>query len=485
MDVTGGVDVAGESERGGRRWSPVLVVSVAAAVLLAGGGGAYLATSASGGSGTAASGGATPPPLVIDGYTGGGGTPGIAPGEPDPSGAVYRASGDLPDGPGSAAVYRARGEVTAAEVTRLAAALGLDGKPVAEGQAWRIGGQDGAGPSLQVNRRAPGTWTFHRYSPGTDDCRSRTTCAKDQPGGDPVGEATARKAAAPVLKAVGQADAKVDAGQVMGAQRMVNADPVVGGLPTYGWPTGVTVGAGGEVVGGSGQLKAPVKGDTYPVLTADETLALMNGAAPDATGSGRSGMGGCASPVPLEDESPCGAATGAPKAAEPVEVESAVFGLASHFVDARQTLVPSWLFEVRAPGAQDTFTVTYPAVEPEFLRAPAAPSEEPPAQPSPRPTGPGAGARELDVDGYTTEGTELTVSFTAGVCADYTVTATESARRVTVKVTEQPWKDKVCILIAKVHTRTVHLDEPLGARKVVGTDGEPVPLEKPGARLPR
>ncbi|MEU3253987.1 hypothetical protein [Streptomyces sp. NPDC006997] len=494
MDAAGGPE---RREGAGRRWSPVLVASVAAAVLLAGGGGAYLATSASGGSGdsgTASGGGATPPPLVLDGYTEGRGTPGIAPGEPDPNGATYRASGDLPDGPGSAAVYRARGEVTEAEVARLAAALGLDGKPVAEGQAWRIGGQDGSGPSLQVNRRAPGTWTFHRYSPGTDDCRSPTTCAKEQPGGDPVSEATALKAAAPVLKAVGQADAETDASQVMGAQRMVNADPVVGGLPTYGWPTGVTVGAGGEVVGGSGQVKAPVKGDTYPVLTAEETLELMNGAAPDPAVSGRSGMGGCASPVPLEeDRGPCGGMTGAPKAspAEPVEVESAVFGLASHFVDARQTLVPSWLFEVRAPGARDPFTVTYPAVEPEFLRAPGAPSGEPPAQPSPRPTGPGdeptaaPATRELDVDGYTTEGRELTVSFTAGVCADFTVTARESAERVTVKVTEKPWKDKVCILIAEVHTRTVRLDEPLGDRKVVGTDGRSVPLEKPGARLPR
>ncbi|CAM5714556.1 Large membrane protein OS=Streptomyces glaucescens OX=1907 GN=SGLAU_09845 PE=4 SV=1 [Streptomyces glaucescens] len=40
-------------------------------------------------------------------------------------------------------------------------------------------------------------------------------------------------------------------------------------------------------------------------------------------------------------------------------------------------------------------------------------------------------------------------------------------------------------MIAKVHHRTVELDEPLGDRKVVGSDGEAVPLEKPGARLPR
>ena len=97
-----------------------------------------------------------------------------------------------------------------------------------------------------------------------------------------MSEAVAKKAAAPVLKAVGQDDAKLDASQVMGAQRVVNADPVVGGLPTYGWTTGVTVSAQGEVVGGTGQLKAPVKSDTYPVLSAEKTLGLMN----EAPGTG-------------------------------------------------------------------------------------------------------------------------------------------------------------------------------------------------------
>ena len=38
----------------------------------------------------------------------------------------------------------------------------------------------------------------------------------------------------------------------MGAQRVVNADPVVGGLPTYGWTTGVTV----ERPGRSGRAAA-------------------------------------------------------------------------------------------------------------------------------------------------------------------------------------------------------------------------------------
>ncbi|KUM82161.1 hypothetical protein [Streptomyces curacoi] len=492
-DATPAPEEAG-ADGSARRRSPAIIASVAAAVLLVGGGGAYLAANAAGGSGggtaSGATGGDTPPPLHLDGYSEGG-TNGIAPGEPNPYGATYRADGELPDGPGSAPVYRAGGEVGADEVARLAKALGMDGKPVAQGQTWKVGAKDGAGPSLQVNKRAPGTWTFYRYAPGTDDCESTTVCAKKPGGqaGDPVSEEAAKKAAAPVLKAVGQDDAKLDASQLMGAQRVVNADPVVGGLPTYGWTTGVTVSAQGEVVGGSGQLKAPVKGATYPVLDAEKTLGLVN-AAPGA--GHRMGIGGCASPVPLKDrlEAPCGseASAGAPKK-ETITVEKAVFGLAAHYVDARQALVPSWLFEVRAPGAKDSFTVTHPAIDPKYLVS-STPSEEPPAQPSPRPTGPkdeptaAPVTRNVAVDGYTADGRELTVAFTGGVCADYKVTASESGEEVTVRVTETSQPEKVCILIAKVFHKTVQLDEPLGDRKVVGTDGQEVPLEKPGARLP-
>ncbi|WP_308298845.1 hypothetical protein [Streptomyces sp. GESEQ-35] len=479
----------GGAVRPGRRRSPVAVASVAAAVLLVGGGGAYFAATASGGSdggGTTsgAPGDDTPPPLALDGYSEG--AAGIAPGEPDPNGVTYRAEGELPDGPDSAPVYGAKGEVTEDEVAELAAALGVDGTPVAEGQAWKVGAQDAAGPSLQVSKAAPGTWTFHRYAPGTDDCQSTTVCSKDpaNPAGDPVSAEAAQEAAAPILKAVGQDDAKLDTSQVIGAQRVVNADRAVGELPTYGWTTGLTISPEGEVVGGSGQLKAPVKGDTYPVLSAEKTLGLMN-TAPAA--DHRMGIGGCASPVPLKDrlEAPCGSSTDAPQK-QTIAVEKAVFGLASHTVGGQPALVPSWLYEVRAPGGEDSFTVTHPAVDPKFLASPSAPS----GQPSTLPTSPGdeptsaPATREVTVEGYTAEGNELTVAFTGGVCADYKATATENGGQVTVTVTETPWPDKVCIMIAKQYHQAVQLDEPLGDRKVVGSDGKAVPLEKAGARLP-
>ncbi|GAA2642545.1 hypothetical protein [Streptomyces vastus] len=492
-------DEAGRDEPGPprRRRSVVVAASVAAAVLVFGGGGAYFATSASGGGGSddrggsgTAGGDGDPPPLALDGYTesGTGDPNGIAPGEPDPNGTKYRFEGEVPEGPGSAPVYRTKGEVTAAEVARLAKALGVQGKPTAEGEAWKVGAaKDGSGPGLQVNKKAPGIWTYSRSVPGTVPCESTTVCESDATSpdakADPVSVDAAKKAAAPVLKAIGQDDAKLDASQLMGTKRVVNAEPEVGGLPTYGWTTGVQIGADGQVVGGSGQLKAPVKGDTYPVLGAEQTLDLLNRSA----GDGRVGIGGCATPAPLEDgekgadDVTCGPST--LKFTPSAVVEGATFGLASHFVDGQQALVPSWLFEVRTEGAEESYTVTHPAVEPRYLTSPDQPGNTP-APPTAKPGEPGddpsaaPSQRNVRVEGYSADDTKLTVRFTGGVCSDYSASAEETGRTVTVKVTETPWKDKVCIMIAKTFHKTVDLKEPLGDRKVVGTDGKALPLEK-------
>ncbi|MER5524777.1 hypothetical protein ABT075_09180 [Streptomyces sp. NPDC002677] len=469
-----GAVLGGDDGRPARRRSPAVIASVAAAVLLIGGGGAYLAasggsgggTGAAAGTGTGASGGSTPPPLALDGYSSGGN--GIAAGEPNPYGMTYKAGGAFPDGPGSAAVYQPAGEVSKDRVAALAKALGVDGSPVAEGGVWKVGtDNDGAGGSLQVNRAAPGIWTYSRYAPGTDNCKSGLVCAQDPaaPAGDAVSVSVAEKAAAPVLKAVGQDDAKLDTSQVMGAQRAVNADPVVGGLPTYGWTTGLTVSKQGEIVGGNGMLATPAKGDTYPVLSAEKTLGLMN-AAPRS--DHRMGIGGCASSVPLKDrlEQPCSASTSSASPAVSAVIDNAVFGLAAQSVGGRQALVPSWLFQVR--GAADSYTVTYPAVDPKYLASAASPT------PSSSPGTP----KDVKVDGYTADGNELTVAFTGGVCADYKASADEGSEQVVVKVTETPWPDKVCIMIAKQYHQTVRLDAPLDGRKVVGTNGTAVPKEK-------
>ncbi|MEV7301225.1 hypothetical protein [Streptomyces clavifer] len=476
-----------------RRRPPLAVASVAAAVLLAGGGGAYWASSAAGDggadSGSAASGGRTPPLLPLDLSQDGPTTPpqGIAPGEPDPhgGGVVYRASVELPDGPDTAAVHRAKGAVTAAEVARLAKALGVQGAPYADGTAWKVGSDaDGSGPVLRVTKQAPGTWTFARYaSGGPDGCRSTTVCAKDTaPGtGSPVGEKAAKAAAAPVLEAVGQDDAALDARQLMGSVRVVNADPVVGGLPTFGWSTGVQVGAGGEIVGGSGQLKGLEKSDTYPVVGADEALRQLN---TESRRAAKGGTGGCATPVPLEGDpaapgrTDCAGSSGTPTTT--VTVDGAVLGLAARNADGERVLVPSWLFSVRSGGGGPENTVVRVAVDPEYLTADGT---RPAPEPTKLPRDPGTGsddatAGQRQIVAYSAEGRTLKVTFWGGVCSTYEARATETGTTVRVAVTaSDPEPGKPCILIAEETTRTVTLDAPLGDRKVVDADS--------GAAVPR
>lgn len=478
-------------ETGPRRRSPLAVASVAAAVLLAGGGGAYWAATAADGGTVEENGGlgaGSPPPLSLDGRTGGPATTpssptpsappkGIAPGEPDPHGGrlVYRASGALPDGPARAAVRRTSGTVSAAEVTRLAKALGLDGTPQAEGTSWKVGsGGDGSGPVLRVGKQAPGTWTFARYgSGGTDNCGHKATCSGEHvaPGGSgsPVSEKAAMAAAAPVLKAAGQDAAALDARQLMGSARVVNADPVVDGLPTYGWATGVQVGTDGEVIGGGGQLKGLEKGAEYPVIGAADALKQLNAAQPS---DGRKNIGGCATVAPLSgDRKPsgksCGARTGAEPPTTTVTVDEAVFGLAAQYADGKQLLVPSWIFTVRPAAGGTGNTVTQVAVDPAYLTK-DAPSEK-------TPDGGGTTRAGGTVQSYSADGRTLSVTFWGGVCSTYSASAKEAGDTVRVTVTEsKPDPEKMCVKSAKELTRTVTLDQPLGDRKVVdaGSGGE-------------
>ncbi|MFF1510023.1 hypothetical protein [Streptomyces sp. NPDC058326] len=492
-----------------RRRRNVLAASVAAGVLLAGGGGVYLATAASGdGSGVAtkpAGAAGPPPPLSLrgggsggtDAEGGTGGGPGIAPGEPDPgggpNGTVYTAKGPLPQGPSSAAVHRPEGLVTSAEVTRLAEALGVSGSPSLVGDVWTIRPEkDGSGPRLDVARKAPGNWTYSWYDggPAGDTCLKGKACpppgeTKPSPGGTPLSEAAAKAAAAPVLKALGQDDAKISASQVMnGSVRVVNADPVIGGLPTHGWSTGLHIARDGRTVAGSGMLKEPVEGAVYPVIGAAKALAALN---EDSKGTGPIGIGGCATAPPAADVPSAGRPdrTPPPGKAEPavpcqtivdgvapeqVPVTAAVLGLAAQDVDGGRLLVPSWLFTAD-PADGAPYTVVRTAVAPEFLTPPAKPS------PTPSPEDGTAPVRQIESFRADEAGRKLTVTFWGGVCSTYTVTAQERADRVVVRISEAPTDpDRVCVAMAVEITKTVALDAPLGSRPVVdGASGEAVP----------
>lgn len=462
-----------------RRRPPLAVASVAAAVLLAGGGGAYWAATASGDGSAADSGSASrdkAPVLALDAAEAAPATPGdpsspppgIAPGEPDPGGppVVYRAAGQLPDGPDEAAVHRATGTVASAEVARLAKALGIPGTPRTVDASWVVGDEDGPGALLKVTKQAPGTWTFARTTP-SKPCDPGQLCANQSPpeaDGQPVSEQAAKAAAVPVLKAVGQDDAALNADQLMDDVRVVNADPKVDGLPTYGWSTGVQIGPDGKVAGGSGQLKALEKGATYPVIGADAALKQLNEASA-AKGDGGKDIGGCATPVPLEGEpkpsDPQCVPSNGNRAPVTQTVEDAVFGLALSYVDGRQTLVPSWLFHVRQAPAGPESTVTQIAVAPEFVEKPAEPT----------PSG------DRKATSYAADGRTLEVTFWGSVCSTYTASAEESAGQVRVTIAEKPQKGGACIMIAKELKQTVTLEKPLGDRTVIDAES--------GATVPR
>ncbi|KIZ18171.1 hypothetical protein [Streptomyces natalensis] len=491
-DTGDGAAPAGNPEPTARRRpSRLVIASMAAAVLVAGGGAAYWASSASGGrDATAGAAAGNPPPLALDGYTGGG----IAAGEPNPQGAHYKAVAKLPGGPASAPVYRPQGQISQAAVERLAKALDVAGKVRSEGNTWKVGGPtaDGRGPVLQVTKTGSGSWTFSQYgTPGGTNCAlpaspkgdtgaspsGRPGCPSYRGAGDAsteddgsgkgaVSEAKAKEAVRPALAALGQKDAKLDASGLSGAVRIVSADPVLGGLPTYGWQSDLQVGSDGQVVGGSGQLAHPAKGAVYPVLGAQQTLDRLNshdGRKPADCPSALSGKGGAGI-------APCEPAP--TKGQRPTEVTGAVFGLAVQYVNGGPALVPSWLYRVRQPGAGNgsdaTSVIAHPAVNPKYLahrdRTPQVPSGKP-----------GVMALESYVVGD--GGRKLTVHFWGGVCSVYTVSAEESATTVQTKVVGRDKKPhQICVKIAKDFTRTVTLDKPLDGRKVIDVStGKAVP----------
>ncbi|MEU9718818.1 hypothetical protein [Streptomyces sp. NPDC047976] len=473
-----------DTSRGTRRRPAWAVGSIAAAVLLAGGGTAYWASTAygdaSGGTARTADSAAVAP-RSAGSPTG----PGIAPGEPDPSGGpvTYRADVKLPEGPGTAPAFAASGEVSSDEVARLAKALGVAGVPRLVGDTWQAGeAADGSGPRLTVTRKAPGTWAFSRYQGGGtgvgDDCvRGKDTCGPatlpqgPQEGAGaakPVSEQAAKAAAAPVLAAAGQGDAKVDARLTQGSVRVVSADPVVGGLPTQGWSSKISVGADGAVVAGSGELKAPVRAGEQAVVGAAEALERLNAAAKGGDGTGP-GPSGCATTVPLTPDTPTGATDTLPCNPEPrpmkpprtESVRGAVLGLVAGTVDGGRGLVPAWLFEVAGAQGKPGRTVAQPA---------AAQDAGTPVPSKPH-TVPGFSYAQAD--------RTLTVNFWGGVCSTYTLEAREEAASVLVKITDTPNKpDQACIMIAQEMALTATLQQPLGDRKVVdATSGKPLPRQ--------
>ncbi|MEE1942496.1 hypothetical protein V1L54_24350 [Streptomyces sp. TRM 70361] len=509
-------------------------VPVALAVLLAGGGGAYWASTASGGGeDLRQDAGDRPRPLVLDGYGGHGERRTTAesgdgsPAAPAPDGGpVYKAAVPLPDGPGSAPAYRPAGEIGRERVAELAEALEVDGGLREKDGTWTA--DDGAELTVDADT---GSWSFLGPVP--------------QPGQVEVSEEQAEEAVVPVLEVLGLEDARTEVGPLRADGRTVTVEPRQDGLPVDGWTTEFHIGhlgALGEASGRLGELRKT--GDEYPVLSAEDTLAALNErsgrvrpgllcaplpdlpdkgaperkaleegspwkapekrlatpASPDSgttdSGAARPGADGPGAVGPADGATrepgapePCGP-SGKPGKREPVKVTEAVFGLSTYLSQGRPVLVPSWLFEA-APAGGDPYTVAHPAVEPEFLAPPAPSSGDPggdggtaaPADPGQEPEKSPRTARY--VEEYAPGDRTLTVHFWGGVCHRHDVTARESAETVTVRITERPEQPgRVCVQIAKEMTAEVTLEEPVGDRRILDAEGEPLPEGDPD-RQPR
>jgi hypothetical protein len=446
----GSVSAAG-AEPVRRRRHRLSVTAVAVAVLASGGGGAWWASSAGGSGGPESA--SEPPALALDGLAAAGqdgkdgGRPGIAPGEPHPQ--VYRADGELPEGPDAAAVYRNPASVERASVSALAEALGVEGKPEQKHDRWVVGDGERSpgGTSLTVNRdRMAGNWTYDSggdqpvmrcghplptvptgpdsgfvppgKGPGGEGAPEPCPAMPGSGKGDPVSEKKAKSAVRPLLKTLKLDGAQLDAEVTTGSLRMVTATPEIGGMTARDWNSTFTVDEDGKVVRGHGNLGELRRGPSYPVMSAEETLKHLNeqgatapGAATgrepqlyDGTAKGHPGKGPGKSPgkddsgdshswkAPGKDH-PGKTAPGKVAPRKALKVTDAEFGLVTRYSRGRPVLVPSWTYDVLLGGGH-TAKVAHPAVEPAYLKpagparpgAGSAPGSGPDAG-----TGPGAG----------------------------------------------------------------------------------------------
>lgn len=505
--LVGGADDGQPRDRPQHR-RRLTVALVAAAVLAAAGGGAYWAVAAGGDGKPAAAHPVTSKPAVAPPGQGSAGSGTIS-----GSGGDYRLTGTLPkDGPTSAPLYRPDGGADKAAVGRLAALLGLTGPVVADHGSWRVGSADGTGPALLVGMTAPSTWSYARNGQVTPGARTVVPPAQPQvppsaaasgtssheaagsaattgAGSPPVPAPQAEAVAAPVLAGLGLSGAQVDATRTVMATRTVAADPVVGGLPTHGWSTTLDIGPDGRITGGHGRLSALAKGDSYPVISAEQAYKdlssrpimrpqnltscwapMPQGAQPAQPAQPGKGAGGtAASPtLPGQDKTlphsqPCVA-----QHTPPIDITGARFGLALQFAGSGQALVPAWLFDAVTEGATAGSVIVQQAVEQADLPGPGASSG----------TGSGApdGSHRSTVSGYQQHGSSLTLTFWGGVCETYRGSAAETADQVRVTVTGTV-KDPgaICPALLRAQTTTVQLDGPLAGRTVVdATTGSPV-----------
>lgn len=440
----------------GRRFAPLGVAVLVLLVL--GAGWSLLRVAGPAGDGVGGPGTREPPVIALTGWQA------AASGPADPRFRLADGA-DLPDGPRSATVR----QLVAGDVGPLRAALRARAADrgrsltVEESGHWSLGATGCA-----VAQPAPPSGV--RVPSGSAGYRSTLTmvgdCAPPDPGTHAAGDP--RAVAAPVLEALGLADAEMDVAPDGGAATVV-ARPVVAGLPTAGMATRLWV-SDGAVRSGEGWAVTTSAGPEYPVMGAREAYdRLVRTPRPTP-------LMACPEPLPPDaDRLVCGG---------PVTVTGARMGLSPVASVDGWLLLPTWLFAVR----DSPEPLTQPAVQPRFLR-PARGTGTPPTAGTgtPRSAGPGEpvpdpASRFTSVRRGADDRT-LVVRFWGGVreCYSYDVRVAEDARRVRLFLVENRVAgDRPCIEIAEARRIAVPLDEPLARRTVEDGDSGRVLLAPAG-----
>lgn len=159
------------------------------------------------------------------------------------------------------------------------------------------------------------------------------------------------------------------------------ADPVVGGLPTFGMTSAVGVGAGGVVEFANGWLADPAEGDTYDLIGVEAALDRL------------AATGGWFAYAPASPED-CPDCEAMPEP-EPIELDSVEVGLqlVPAYGAEEAWLVPSYLFTI-ADGGPGAVIAAF-AIADEHLVEPVPQEEEPvlvdPLEGEPMPVEPDGG----------------------------------------------------------------------------------------------
>ena len=299
----------------------------------------------------------------------------------------YEVAGDLPalDGQARAWALEAPDDLDA-RIHELAERLGLPGEVRREAgteespAAWRL--SDGS-RFFEVYPYAGLPWNLYDTAGEAGvECAPDGECAEPVRPADLPSRDEAEAIARDLLgSAVDGSDVSVSDGTT---SWYVQFDPVVGGLPTLGMASSVSVGGGGEVQFASGWLGDAEEGDEYPLVGTEEALRRLRDESPIALDAPAIAC----EPGPAVDCAP----------AEPITVTITGVRLGLQLIG--EWLVPSYLFAVEdgGPGGElptiavdDEFLVEPEpvAVEPDtpVSSGPGAPPQVDPAKPT-EPTGP-------------------------------------------------------------------------------------------------